>query len=112
VIDYKGKRLHAQCIVPGFAQPSESEMQIAFGSIDNGQHFFFNEEVKERMDALTNALHLQPHTIVDGEGKTHRIACPADVKVPRILMSRASPLICNRVCLEMTKDFMRLTLFV
>ncbi|KAJ3323619.1 Intracellular distribution of mitochondria [Boothiomyces sp. JEL0866] len=81
LIDYKGRRILAQTIVPGILKKNETqESPVKYGSVDSGKDIQASELVAPEAEKLAKALHLAPHTLVDGEGKEHTLCTSLETK--------------------------------
>ncbi|KAJ3256834.1 Intracellular distribution of mitochondria [Boothiomyces macroporosus] len=81
LIDYKGRRILAQTIVPGILKKNETqESPVKYGSVDSGKEIQVSEHVLPEAEKLAKALHLAPHTLVDGEGKEHTLCTSLETK--------------------------------
>lgn len=103
VVDYRGHRLVAQSIVPGFMEASRS-LDVVYGSLDYRQTYgaekvsnaaaaaaddtaAASEEAKEKKQTATEAiaviartLHLAPHEVADAAGTPHKFTLPSECK--------------------------------
>ncbi|KAJ3269314.1 Intracellular distribution of mitochondria [Terramyces sp. JEL0728] len=81
LIDYKGRRILAQTIVPGILKKNDNqESPVKYGSVDSGKEIQVSEHVVPEAEKLAKALHLAPHALVDGEGKEHTLYTSLETK--------------------------------
>jgi len=81
VVDYLGRRLVAQSIVPGiFRQREEGQSQIDYGGVEGKDVVATNEEFVPLFDKMSKALHVKPHSVWDKEGKKHDLVASVETK--------------------------------
>ena len=80
VINYRGFKVIAQCIIPGIL--SVDQMNCSqYGSIDDGKTVETNPEFEEIMIQVCQKLGLEDHIeVTDGENVKKRIAGSPDIK--------------------------------
>lgn len=72
VVDYMGKRIVGQSIVPGiFKQRDPGEHQIDYGAVEGIDIVTENEAFVPVFEKLSKALHVKRHAVWDKEGKRH-----------------------------------------
>ncbi|KAI6779509.1 protein TIF31 [Emericellopsis cladophorae] len=70
LVDYLGKRIVAQSIVPGiFRQPEPGESQIDYGALDGKDAVAADERFTEVFATLSKSLRVKKHPVWDKEGK-------------------------------------------
>ena len=70
VVDYLGKRIVAQSIVPGiFKQRDPDENQIDYGAVEGKDVIAANEKFVYIFQKLSKALKVKPHAVWDKSGK-------------------------------------------
>ena len=80
IIDYKGMRIIAQSMVPGILKKvSALEQSIDYGSID-GTEISSSPAFREAIEKLMRPLHLQEHSLLDKDGKEHKLVTSLDTK--------------------------------
>eukprot|EP01012_Entosiphon_sulcatum_P002337 TRINITY_DN1047_c0_g1_i1.p1 TRINITY_DN1047_c0_g1~~TRINITY_DN1047_c0_g1_i1.p1 ORF type:complete len:1216 (-),score=236.63 TRINITY_DN1047_c0_g1_i1:224-3871(-) len=79
VVDYKGRRVICQAILPGILQ-GEQEHKHQYGAMDNSKDMKWDEEFHQQFSKVAEALHLKVHKIANGEGKVYDVALPCDCK--------------------------------
>ncbi|KAJ9068912.1 Intracellular distribution of mitochondria [Entomophthora muscae] len=77
LVDYRGERYVVQCVIPGLFRMQEL---IQYGTTDLGVTIFADEKFQELTAKLVDALHLSPHEVKDGNGKTFTLNTSLDVK--------------------------------
>ena len=81
VIDYLGRRLVAQSIVPGiFRQREEGQSQIDYGSVEGKDVVATNEAFVPLFDRMSRAMHVKPHDVWDKAGARHRLVTSVETK--------------------------------
>lgn len=81
VIDYIGRRVVAQSIVPGiFRQRDEGQSQIDYGGVEGKDVVATNEEFVLPFEALSKAMRVKPHSVWDKEGKKHDLVASVETK--------------------------------
>jgi protein TIF31 len=79
VVDYKGRRVVAQSIVPGIFR-RQDESSIVYGSIDNGKTIASDPKFHELATLLAKHLHYTEHTVKDEEGKEYKLCTSLETK--------------------------------
>jgi protein TIF31 len=81
VVDYLGRRIVGQSIVPGiFKQREPGEHQIDYGGVEGKDVVAGNEAFIPLFDKLSNALHVKKHPVWDKEGKRHDLEGSVETK--------------------------------
>lgn len=79
VVDYKGRRVVAQSILPGILQ-GDQEYKHQYGTIDNTKDIRWNAEFHEAFLKVGEKLHFRPHKVRNEDGTEHEMAVPVDCK--------------------------------
>lgn len=80
LINYRGYKIIAQCIIPGILS-AEQNLCSQYGSIDDGKTIETNPEFEKLMVEVANKLHLEDVVkVTDGNGVEKRIAISPDIK--------------------------------
>ena len=81
VIDYLGKRLVGQSIVPGiFKQREPGENQIDYGAVDGKEVVAADERFVAVFEKLSRALKVKKHAVWDKEGVCHLLEGSVETK--------------------------------
>lgn len=80
IIDYRGKRLCAQSIIPGILY-REQTSTVIYGTMDNAQTITTNPDFHQLLCSASEKLHLKEHKIMDAQGNLHTICTPVEAKV-------------------------------
>ena len=81
VVDYLGKRLVGQSIVPGiFKQREPGETQIDYGGVEGRDIVATNEVFVPTFSKLSKALKVKKHDVWDKEGKMHTLEGSVETK--------------------------------
>lgn len=81
VIDYLGKRLVGQSIVPGiFKQRDPGENQIDYGAVDGKDVIASDEKFVPVFEKLSKALKVKKHAVWDKDGKRHELEGSVETK--------------------------------
>lgn len=81
VVDYLGKRIVGQSIVPGiFKQREPGEHQIDYGGVEGRDVVTENEAFVPVFEKLSKALHVKKHAVWDKEGKRHDLEGSVETK--------------------------------
>ena len=81
VVDYLGKRLVGQSIVPGiFKQRGPGEHQIDYGAVDGRDVVASNQAFAPMFEKLSKALHIKAHSVWDKGGKQHNLEGSVETK--------------------------------
>ncbi|KAI6371638.1 Intracellular distribution of mitochondria [Pyricularia grisea] len=81
VVDYLGKRIVGQSIVPGiFKQREPGENQIDYGAVDGKDVVATDERFVPQFQKLSKALKVKPHAVWDKEGKRHDLEGSVETK--------------------------------
>jgi protein TIF31 len=81
VVDYLGKRLVGQSIVPGiFKQREPGENQIDYGAVDGKEVVAADERFVPIFEKLSKALKVKKHPVWDKEGKCHMLEGSVETK--------------------------------
>jgi protein TIF31 len=81
VVDYLGKRLVGQSIVPGiFKQRDPGENQIDYGAVDGKDVVAADEKFVPVFEKLSKALKVKKHSVWDKSGKRHELEGSVETK--------------------------------
>jgi protein TIF31 len=81
VVDYLGKRIVGQSIVPGiFKQREPGEHQIDYGGVEGRDIVTENEAFVPVFEKLSKALRVKKHAVWDKEGKRHELEGSVETK--------------------------------
>lgn len=81
VVDYLGKRIVGQSIVPGiFKQRAPGEPQIDYGGVEGRDIVTENEVFVPVFEKLSKALHVKKHAVWDKECKRHNLEASIETK--------------------------------
>jgi protein TIF31 len=81
VVDYLGRRIVAQSIVPGiFKQREPGEHQIDYGGVEGRDTVTENEAFVPVFEKLSKALRVKKHAVWDKEGKRHDLEGSVETK--------------------------------
>ena len=81
VVDYMGKRLVGQSIVPGiFKQREPGEQQIDYGGVEGKDVVAENEAFVPLFKKLSAAMKVKKHAVWDKEGKRHDLEASIETK--------------------------------
>ncbi|ETN38080.1 uncharacterized protein HMPREF1541_07704 [Cyphellophora europaea CBS 101466] len=81
VVDYLGKRIVAQSIVPGiFKQREPGEHQIDYGGVEGRDTVTENEAFVPVFEKLSKALRVKKHAVWDKDGKRHDLEGSVETK--------------------------------
>ncbi|KAL8993502.1 MAG: hypothetical protein Q9169_006290, partial [Polycauliona sp. 2 TL-2023] len=81
IVDYLGKRLVAQSIVPGiFKQREPDEPQVDYGGVEGKDIVADNEAFVPTFSQVSKALKVKKHAVWDKEGKKHVLEGSVETK--------------------------------
>lgn len=81
VVDYLGKRIVGQSIVPGiFKQREPGENQIDYGAVDGKDIVAADERFAASFAQLSKALKVKPHAVWDKDGKKFDLEASVETK--------------------------------
>lgn len=81
VVDYLGRRLVAQSIVPGiFKQKEEGQNQIDYGGVEGRDIIATTEEFVPVFEKMSKAMRVKKHFVWDKEGKKHELVTSVETK--------------------------------
>ncbi|QDS73592.1 hypothetical protein FKW77_001481 [Venturia effusa] len=81
VVDYLGKRIVGQSIVPGiFKQREPGEHQIDYGGVEGKDVVADNEAFTPLFEKLSSELHIKRHPVWDKEGVRHNLEGSVETK--------------------------------
>lgn len=81
IVDYLGKRLVAQSIVPGiFKQREPEEHQVDYGGVEGRDVIAHNEAFVPAFANVSRALRVKKHPVWDKEGKKHVLEGSVETK--------------------------------
>ncbi|KAI5299025.1 Intracellular distribution of mitochondria, partial [Ascosphaera atra] len=81
VVDYMGKRIVAQSIVPGiFKQREPGEHQIDYGGVEGKEVVAEHPEFGPVFEKLSSALRVKKHPVWDKDGKRHDLEGSVETK--------------------------------
>ncbi|KAK1751914.1 clustered mitochondria-domain-containing protein [Echria macrotheca] len=81
VVDYLGKRIVGQSIVPGiFKQPEPGENQIRYGAVDGKEQVAADESFAPSFKKLAKSLQVKPHAVWDKDNKRFDLEASVEMK--------------------------------
>nr|KAJ3422896.1 Intracellular distribution of mitochondria [Polyrhizophydium stewartii] len=82
IVDFMGRRIVAQTIVPGLLQKaSAQESSVAYGSIDAGKEIASSADFHATIgEDIAKMLFLKPHSVVDQADNKHELYTSIDTK--------------------------------
>ncbi|KAK0673806.1 clustered mitochondria-domain-containing protein [Cercophora samala] len=81
VVDYLGKRIVGQSIVPGiFKQPEPGENQIHYGAVDGKDVVAADQAFAPGFEKLAGYLRVKKHAVWDKENKRHDLEASVEMK--------------------------------
>lgn len=81
VVDYLGKRIVAQSIVPGiFKQPEPGENQIQYGAVDGKDVVSADDKFVPVFEKLSKHLRVKEHPVWDKDGKKFDLVSSVEMK--------------------------------
>lgn len=81
VVDYLGKRIVGQSIVPGiFKQRDPGEHQIDYGGVEGKDVIATHESFVQPFSDLSKAMHVKKHAVWDKEGTKHELEASVETK--------------------------------
>ena len=81
IVDYLGKRLVAQSIVPGiFKQREPEEHQVDYGGVEGRDVVAANDAFTSTFSQVSKALKIKKHPVWDKEGKKHVLEGSVETK--------------------------------
>lgn len=81
VVDYMGRRLVAQSIVPGIFRPrDEGQSQIDYGGVEGKDVVASNEIFVPLFEKMSSAMRVKTHTVWDKEEKAHQLVASVETK--------------------------------
>lgn len=80
IVDYLGKRIVGQSIVPGIFKQRDPGDSIDYGGVEGKDIIAEKPEFIEPFAALSKAIHLKKHPVWDKEGKRHDLEASIDTK--------------------------------
>ncbi|KAF8458391.1 clustered mitochondria-domain-containing protein [Terfezia claveryi] len=81
VVDYLGRRLVAQSIVPGiFKQKEEGQNQIDYGGVEGKDVIATTETFVPIFEKMGKAMRVKKHNVWDKEGKKHELVASVETK--------------------------------
>lgn len=81
VVDYMGRRLVAQSIVPGIFRPrDEGQSQIDYGGVEGKDVVATNDTFVPLFEKMSNAMRVKKHTVWDKEEKPHQLVASVETK--------------------------------
>ncbi|KAK4195580.1 clustered mitochondria protein [Triangularia verruculosa] len=81
VVDYLGKRIVGQSIVPGiFKQPEPGENQIHYGAVDGKDVVAADQAFAPGFEKLAGFLRVKKHAVWDKENKRHDLEASVEMK--------------------------------
>ncbi|KAK5125418.1 hypothetical protein LTR85_000527 [Meristemomyces frigidus] len=81
VVDYLGKRIVGQSIVPGiFKQRDPGENQIDYGGVEGKDVIASHESFVQPFAELSKAMRVKKHAVWDKEGKKHELEASVETK--------------------------------
>ncbi|RPA99674.1 hypothetical protein L873DRAFT_873062 [Choiromyces venosus 120613-1] len=81
VVDYLGRRLVAQSIVPGIFRPrEEGQSQIDYGGVEGKEVVATTESFVPLFEKMSQAMRVKKHNVWDKEGKKHELVASVETK--------------------------------
>ncbi|CAZ80901.1 unnamed protein product [Tuber melanosporum] len=81
VVDYLGRRLVAQSIVPGIFRPrEEGQSQIDYGGVEGKDVVATTESFVPLFEIMSRAMRVKKHNVWDKEGKKHELVASVETK--------------------------------
>ncbi|KAI5804481.1 clustered mitochondria-domain-containing protein [Geopyxis carbonaria] len=81
VVDYLGRRLVAQSIVPGiFRQREDGASQIDYGGVEGKDVVATNEDFAPLFETMSKAMRVKKHSVWDKENKKHELVASVETK--------------------------------
>lgn len=81
VVDYMGRRLVAQSIVPGIFRPrDEGQSQIDYGGVEGKDVVATNEMFVPLFEKMSQAMKVKKHTVWDKDAKSHELVASVETK--------------------------------
>lgn len=81
IVDYLGKRIVCQSIVPGIFKPRENgESQVDYGGVEGRDTIADNEVFVPAFAQLSKHLHVKKHHVWDKQGKKHTLEGSLETK--------------------------------
>ncbi|KAK2066566.1 hypothetical protein P8C59_000371 [Phyllachora maydis] len=81
VVDYLGKRIVGQSIVPGiFKQPEPGENQIHYGAVDGKDTVSADDRFVPTFEKLAQTFHVKKHSVWDKDGKKFELEASVEMK--------------------------------
>ncbi|PUU80451.1 clustered mitochondria-domain-containing protein [Tuber borchii] len=81
VVDYLGRRLVAQSIVPGIFRPrEEGQSQIDYGGVEGKDVVANTESFVPLFEKMSRAMRVKKHNVWDKEGKKHELVASVETK--------------------------------
>ncbi|TPX33732.1 hypothetical protein SmJEL517_g03405 [Synchytrium microbalum] len=81
LIDYAGRRILAQTIIPGLLRKSQQQQNaVTYGAVDSGKEIASDPKFHELCERVATDLHLVEHVVEDGDGKSHSLWTSVDTK--------------------------------
>lgn len=81
VVDYMGRRLVAQSIVPGIFRPrDEGQSQIDYGGVEGKDVVATNDTFVPLFEKMSSAMRVKKHTVWDKEEKAHELVASVETK--------------------------------
>ncbi|KAI5792436.1 clustered mitochondria-domain-containing protein [Peziza echinospora] len=81
VVDYLGRRLVAQSIVPGiFKQKEEGQNQIDYGGVEGRDVIATTEAFIPIFEKMSKEMRVKKHNVWDKEGKKHELVASVETK--------------------------------
>lgn len=81
IVDYLGKRIVGQSIVPGiFKQREPGEQQIDYGGVEGKEVVAENDAFPPLFKKLSSAMRVKSHAVWDKEGKKHELEASVETK--------------------------------
>ncbi|TPX43395.1 hypothetical protein SeLEV6574_g05077, partial [Synchytrium endobioticum] len=82
LVDYAGRRILAQTIIPGLLRKSQQQQNaVSYGSVDSGtKEIASDPKFHELAKKVAEELRLSEHVVEDGEGKQHSLWTSIDTK--------------------------------
>ncbi|KAJ3187481.1 Intracellular distribution of mitochondria [Gaertneriomyces sp. JEL0708] len=81
VIDYLGRRIVAQTVIPGILRRREDgDNLVKYGSVDGGKEVTSDQAFHTALEPIAKKLYLEEHTVKDAKGVEHKLWTSLETK--------------------------------
>ncbi|KAI8995941.1 clustered mitochondria-domain-containing protein [Gaertneriomyces semiglobifer] len=81
VIDYLGRRIVAQTVIPGILRRREDgDNLVKYGSVDGGKEVTSDQSFHNALEPIAKKLYLEEHTVKDAKGVEHKLWTSLETK--------------------------------